>query len=83
MTFLFIDGTRQWLSISNLFLQTPWSVRMSVPGRRTLHKLWLELFTAKLFLNDISASSSIDLKNDIIRAVCNHLSRNRCKVQEI
>ena len=56
MTFLFIDGTRQWLSISNLFLQTPWSVRMSVPEWRTLHKLWLELFTAKLFLNDISAS---------------------------
>ena len=42
----------------------------------TLRKPWLRFLAAQLFLNRISAPSSLDL---MIGTVCNRLSKNRCE----
>ena len=47
---------------------------------KTLHKPWLGFLVAQLFLNRMSATSSLDLQIIIVWAVCNRLSENRCEM---
>ena len=47
---------------------------------KMLHKPWLGFLAAYLFLNGISAPSSLDLQIGIVSTVRNRLSENRCEM---
>ena len=47
---------------------------------KTLHKPWLGFPAAQLFLNRVSAQSSLDLQIAMASTVRNRLSENRCEM---